>query len=78
MDCGRSTRLNCFAQFLGEPISALAIECFGAEKRNRDSGFIAGEDFLAAVVTAIGNGFEFIDAEDFLRLGGNVCELRSI
>src|SRR6266576_2753914 len=33
---------------------------------------------LVAVVTAIGNGFEFIDAEDFLRLGGNVCELRSI
>src|SRR5262249_43475094 len=47
-------------------------------KRNRDSYVIAGEDFLAAVVTAIGNGFEFIDAEDFLRLGCNVCELRSI
>jgi hypothetical protein len=30
-------------------------DVIGFGKRNRDSGFIAGEDFLAAVVTAIGN-----------------------
>jgi hypothetical protein len=29
------------------------------------------EDFLAAVVAAIGNSFEFVDAEDLLRLRGN-------
>src|SRR5919197_1535555 len=63
---------------LAEATPCLDSWCHRFGKRNRDSGSIAGEDFLAAVVTAIGNGFEFIDAEDVLRLRGNVCELRSI
>src|SRR5215472_13631315 len=63
---------------LAEATLCLDSCCHRFGKRNRDSAVIAGEDFLAAVVTAIGNCFEFIDAEDFLRLGGNVCELRSI
>jgi hypothetical protein len=39
---------------------------------------VTGEDFPAAVVAPIGDGFEFVDAKDFLRLASNVCELRSI
>src|SRR6478672_6034362 len=36
------------------------------------------EDFLTAVVAPIGNGFEFVDAENFLRRASDVRELRPI
>ena len=36
------------------------------------------EDFLTAVVAPIGNGFEFVDAENFLRPASDVRELRPI
>jgi hypothetical protein len=39
---------------------------------------VTREDFLAAVVAPIGNGFEFVDAEDFFRPASDICELRSI
>jgi hypothetical protein len=39
---------------------------------------VTREYFLAAVVTPIGNGFEFVNAEDILRLASDVRELRSI
>ena len=34
------------------------------------------KDFLA-LITPIGNRFEFVDAEDFLRLASDIGELRS-
>jgi hypothetical protein len=39
---------------------------------------VTGEDFPAAVVAPIGDDFELVDIEDFLRLASNICELRSI
>jgi hypothetical protein len=36
---------------------------------------VTGEDFRAAIVAAIGNSLEFIDAEHLLRLRGNVGKL---
>jgi hypothetical protein len=39
---------------------------------------MTGEDFPAAVVAPIGDGFEFVGIEDFLRPTSNICKLRSI
>jgi hypothetical protein len=39
---------------------------------------VTREDFLTAVVASIGNGFEFVDAENFLRPASDVRELRPI
>jgi hypothetical protein len=52
---------------------AEATSCLNARghrfgKRHRNVGLVAGQDFLAAVVAAISNGFELIDAEDLFRL----------
>ena len=47
-------------------------------QRHRNSGLVAGKDFRAAVVAAIGNSLEFIDAEDFFRPASDVGELCSI
>jgi hypothetical protein len=47
-------------------------------KRYCNAGFVTREDFLAAVVAPIGNGFEFVDAENFLRPASDVRELRPI
>ena len=43
-----------------------------------NSGLVTGEGFFAVVVTAIGNGLEFIDAEDLLCLRSDVGKLRPI
>ena len=45
-------------------------------KRHGDAGFVTRKDFLA-LITPIGNRFEFVDAEDFLRLASDIGELRS-
>jgi len=37
-------------------------------ERYYDAGFVVGEYFRTAVVAAIGNGFELVDAENGLRL----------
>ena len=37
-------------------------------KRGGDAGVVARQDLFAAEVTAIGNGFELVDAENGLRL----------
>ena len=50
---------------------------FAAPNNNVDIG-VWPFDFLAAVVAPIGNGFEFVDAENFLRLASDVGELRPI
>jgi hypothetical protein len=39
---------------------------------------VAGKDFRAAVVAAIGDSLEFIDGEDFFRPASDVGELCSI
>src|SRR5271167_764837 len=63
---------------LAEPTPCLNARGHRFGKRHGDARFVTREDFLTAVVAPIGNGFEIVDAKDFLRLGSNVCELRSI
>ena len=53
---------------LAEAALGLNARCDRFGKRYCNVGFVTGEDFLAAVVASIGNGFEFVDAEDGLRL----------
>src|SRR5215475_11668569 len=53
---------------LAEPAFGLSTRCHGLGKRHGDSGLVAREDFLAAVVAAIRNSFELVDAENRLRL----------
>jgi hypothetical protein len=47
-------------------------------KRYRNAGFVTRKDFLTAVVAPIGNGFELVDAENFLRPASDVGKLCSI
>ena len=53
---------------LAETTLGLNARCDRFGKRYRNIGLVTCEDFLTAVVTAIGNGFEFVDAENVLRL----------
>ncbi len=45
---------------------------------NGDACRFASDDFLAIIVSPIGNGFEFIDTKRFLDLFGNVGQLAPI
>ena len=63
---------------LAEATLSLNARCDRLGKRYRNGGLVTREDFLTAVVAPIGNGFEFVNAEDFLRLASNVRELRPI
>jgi hypothetical protein len=63
---------------LAEAALGLNARCDRFGKRYCNVGFVTGEDFLAAVVASIGNGFEFVDAENCLRLASDVGELRPI
>ena len=60
---------------LAKATPCLNPRCHRLWKRHRNSGLVTYDDFLAAVVAAIGNGLEFIDAEDFLRPAGDVRKL---
>src|SRR3974390_2151434 len=46
--------------------------------RHGNAGLVTRKNLLAAVVAPIGNRFEFVDAENFLRLASNVGKLRPI
>ena len=60
---------------LAEATLGLNARGYRLGKRHRDAGFVTREDFVAAVVATIGNGLEFVNAEDFLGLARDVCEL---
>src|SRR5215468_2362181 len=53
---------------LPEPAFGLRTRCHRLGERHGDTGLVAREDFLAAEVAAIRNSFEFVDAENLLRL----------
>ncbi len=77
------TAIHILLAEINEVLLAEATPCLNARghrfgKRHGNAGFFASEDFLATVVAPIGDGFEFVDAEGFLRLAGDVCKLRSI
>src|SRR5262245_35781153 len=79
---GRTT-IHILVSKIDKVLLAKAPPCLNARghrfgKRHGDAGFVTRKDFLAAVITPIGNRFEFVDAEDFLRLASDVGELRSI
>ena len=63
---------------LAEATLGLNARCDRFGKRYRNAGLVTREDFLTAVVASIGNGFEFVDAENFLRPASDVRELRPI
>src|SRR5262245_5182004 len=49
-------------------------------QRYLNCGLLTGKDFHAAVIAAIGNGLEFIDAEDLLCPAGDIgksCPIRA-
>src|SRR5208282_4661637 len=76
------TAINILVAKIDEVLFAEATSCLNPRchwfgKGHRDAGFVTFEDFFAAVVAPIGNSFEVLGAKDFLRLGSNVCELRS-
>ena len=62
---------------LAEATLSLNARCDRLGKRYRNGGLVTREDFLTAVVAPIGNGFEFVDAENFLRPASDVRELVS-
>ena len=79
---GRTT-IRILVSKIDKVLLAKAPPCLNARghrfgKRHGDAGFVTREDFLTAVITPIGNRFEFADAQDFLRLASDVGELRSI
>src|SRR4029079_15990876 len=62
---------------------AEATPCLNARghrfgERDGNAGFVTSEDLLAAVVTPIGNSFEFVNVEACLCWASDVVELRSI
>jgi hypothetical protein len=77
------TAINVFLAEIDKVLLAEATLCLNARgyrfgKRYRNAGLVTREDFLAAVVAPIGNGLELVNAEDFLGMASDVCELRSI
>ena len=77
------TAVDILFRHIDKVLLAKAPPCLNAGghrfgKRHGDAGFVTRKDFLAAVITPIGNRFEFVDAQDFLRLASDVGELRSI
>ena len=77
------TAVHVLVAKIGKVLLAEATPCLNARghrfgKRHRDVGLVALEDFIAAVVAAISNGFELIDAKDLFRLASDFCQLRSI
>jgi len=77
------TAIHILVAEIDKVLLAEATPCLNARghrfgKRNRDVGLVTFEDFFAAVVAAIGNGFEFVDAKDLFRLASDFCQLRSI
>src|SRR5262249_16128877 len=77
------TNINVLLSHIAEVLFAKAtfrLNAGGHRLRERyyDAGLVAGEYFRTAVVAAIGNGFELVDAKDFLRLASDVGELCSV
>ena len=77
---GRTT-IRILVSKIDKVLLAKAPPCLNARghrfgKRHGDAGFVTRKDFLA-LITPIGNRFEFVDAEDFLRLASDIGELRS-
>src|SRR6516164_6617172 len=77
------TNVNVLLSHIAEVLLAEAPLCLNAGgyrfgKRHGDAGLVASEDLPATEVAAIGNRFEFLDAERRLRLASDVCELCSI
>src|SRR5580700_11896677 len=77
------TAIHILIAEIDKVLLAEATPCLNARghrfgKRHGDAGLMTCQDFLAAIVTPIGNGFEFVDAKHLLRLASNVCELRAI
>ena len=60
---------------LAELALRLHAGCCGLGQRHGDAGIVARLDLLAAVVAAIGNGLELVDAENGLGLHGHVGKL---
>jgi hypothetical protein len=80
---GSAIPIHIFIAEINKALIAEATPCLNARghrfgKRHDDAGFATCQDFLAAIVASIGNGFELVDAEDFLRPTSDVGELRSI
>jgi hypothetical protein len=79
---GRTT-IRILVSKINKVLLAKAPPCLNARGHrfgqcHGDAGFVTRKDFLAALITPIGNRFEFVDTEDFLRLASDVGELRSI
>src|SRR3984893_2155006 len=77
------TAIHILIAEINKVLLAEATPCLNARghrfgKRHDSAGLATGQDFLAAIVASIGDGFEFLDAEDFLRPTSDVGELRSI
>src|SRR5208282_986889 len=77
------TAIHILVAEIDEVLLAKTTLCLNARRHrfgkcHGNAGLVTCKDFLAAVVAPIGNGLEFVNAEDFLRLASDVCELRSI
>jgi hypothetical protein len=74
------TNINVLLAHIAEVLLAEAAPCLKPRsprlwQRHLNPGLMTGEDFLAAVIAAIGNSFELIDAENLLGSGGDVRKL---
>ena len=63
---------------LAKATLGLNARCDRLGKRNRDAGLVARQNLLATEVTPIGDGLQFVNAEDCLRLASDVGKLRPI
>jgi fatty-acid desaturase len=71
------TAIHILVAKIDKVLLAEATPCLNARghrfgKRNRNVGFVTFENFFTAVVAAIGNGFELVDAKDLLRLASDI------
>jgi hypothetical protein len=76
------TAIHILIAEINKVLLAEATPCLNARghrfgKRHDDASLATCQDFLA-IVASIGNGFEFVDAEDFLRPTSDIGQLRSI